>query len=68
MSSGITLARRIVAAPPGSDSLKSKGLKLAEIASRTGLHESSVRRILYNLARQYAEERKPASPEQDEAR
>ena len=47
--------------------LKSKGLKLAEIAARTGLHESSVRRILYNLARQYAEERKPGSSGHHEA-
>ena len=47
--------------------LKSRGLKLAEIAARTGLHESSVRRILYNLARQFAEERKPASAEDREA-
>ncbi len=32
--------------------LKRQGLPLAEIAARTGLHESSVRRILYDLARQ----------------
>jgi RNA polymerase sigma factor (sigma-70 family) len=30
--------------------LKRQGLSLAEIASRMGLHESSVRRILYELA------------------
>jgi RNA polymerase sigma-70 factor (ECF subfamily) len=30
--------------------LKRQGLLLAEIAARTGLHESSVRRILYDLA------------------
>jgi RNA polymerase sigma-70 factor (ECF subfamily) len=35
--------------------LKREGLGLAEIAARTGLHESSVRRILYELARRYAE-------------
>ena len=35
--------------------LKRQGLRLAEIAARTGLHESSVRRILYDLARRYAE-------------
>jgi RNA polymerase sigma-70 factor (ECF subfamily) len=29
--------------------LKRQGLSLAEIAARTGLHESSVRRILYDL-------------------
>jgi len=34
--------------------LKRQGLPLAEIAARTGLHESSVRRILYDLARQLA--------------
>jgi RNA polymerase sigma-70 factor (ECF subfamily) len=37
--------------------LKRQGLPLAEIASRTGLHESSVRRILYDLARQLADKR-----------
>ena len=31
--------------------LKRQGFGLAEIAARTGLHESSVRRILYDLAR-----------------
>jgi RNA polymerase sigma-70 factor (ECF subfamily) len=35
--------------------LKRQGLGLAEIATRTGHHESSVRRILYELARRYAE-------------
>jgi len=34
--------------------LKRQGLTLAEIASRTGLHEGSVRRILRQLARQLA--------------
>jgi RNA polymerase sigma factor (sigma-70 family) len=34
--------------------LKRKGLKLAEIAARTGLHEDSIRRILRKLARQLA--------------
>jgi RNA polymerase sigma-70 factor (ECF subfamily) len=34
--------------------LKRQGLRLAEIAARTGLHPSSVRRILYDLARQLA--------------
>lgn len=29
--------------------LKNRGVSLAEIASRTGLHESSIRRILYRL-------------------
>jgi RNA polymerase sigma factor (sigma-70 family) len=34
--------------------LKRQGYPLAEIATRTGLHESSVRRILYELARKLA--------------
>jgi RNA polymerase sigma-70 factor (ECF subfamily) len=34
--------------------LKGQGVPLAEIAERTGLHESSVRRILYDLARRLA--------------
>ena len=34
--------------------LKGQGVPLAEIAERTGLHESSVRRILYELARKLA--------------
>jgi RNA polymerase sigma factor (sigma-70 family) len=37
--------------------LKRQGLSLSEIADRTGLHPSSVRRILYDLARQLAEAR-----------
>jgi RNA polymerase sigma-70 factor (ECF subfamily) len=43
--------------------LKRQGYSLAEIAARTGLHESSVRRILYDLARRLAALRQPhASP------
>ncbi len=34
----------------------------AEIAARTGLHESSVRRILYDLARRFAESRERTLP------
>jgi RNA polymerase sigma-70 factor (ECF subfamily) len=34
--------------------LKRQGFSLGEIAARTGLHESSVRRILYELARKFA--------------
>jgi RNA polymerase sigma factor (sigma-70 family) len=34
--------------------LKRQGCSLAEIAEQTGLHESSVRRILYDLARRLA--------------
>jgi RNA polymerase sigma-70 factor (ECF subfamily) len=37
-------------------SLKRQGLSLTEIATRTGLHEGSVRRILYALAKKVAEE------------
>jgi RNA polymerase sigma-70 factor (ECF subfamily) len=36
--------------------LKRQGAPLAEIAERTGLHESSVRRILYELAKRLAAE------------
>jgi RNA polymerase sigma-70 factor (ECF subfamily) len=38
--------------------LKREGLPLDEVARRTGLHPSSVRRILYDLARRLAEHRK----------
>jgi DNA-binding IclR family transcriptional regulator len=31
-----------------------QGVPLAEIADRTGLHQSSVRRILYELAKRLA--------------
>jgi RNA polymerase sigma-70 factor (ECF subfamily) len=34
--------------------LKRQGVPLAEIASRTGLHEGSVRRLLYDLAKRVA--------------
>ena len=34
--------------------LRMEGLLLAEIAARTGLHEGSVRRVLYDLARKLA--------------
>jgi RNA polymerase sigma factor (sigma-70 family) len=41
--------------------LKRQGLTLAEIAGQTGLHESSVRRLLYELAARLAEgEARPA--------
>jgi RNA polymerase sigma-70 factor (ECF subfamily) len=36
--------------------LKRQGLSLAELAARTGLHESSIRRIFYTLARRFAEQ------------
>jgi RNA polymerase sigma factor (sigma-70 family) len=38
--------------------LKRQGLALGEIARRIGLHPSSVRRILYDLARRLAEQRR----------
>jgi RNA polymerase sigma-70 factor (ECF subfamily) len=41
--------------------LKRQGLRLAEIAARTGLHEGSIRRILYDLARRMAVPRRTAS-------
>jgi RNA polymerase sigma-70 factor (ECF subfamily) len=43
--------------PPGHREilrLKQQGLPLAEIAARVGLHEGSVRRILYDLAKRLA--------------
>jgi RNA polymerase sigma-70 factor (ECF subfamily) len=42
--------------------LKRQGLPLADIAARTGLHPSSVRRILYDLARRLQEEQPAAVP------
>ena len=39
--------------------LKHQGVPLAEIAARTGLHESSVRRILYDLARRWSRRHGP---------
>jgi RNA polymerase sigma-70 factor (ECF subfamily) len=46
--------RLLALCPPAHRELlemKRQGLSLADIASRTGLHPSSVRRILYDLAR-----------------
>jgi RNA polymerase sigma factor (sigma-70 family) len=40
--------------------LKRQGLLLTEIATRTGLHEGSIRRILYDLARRLAIPRRTA--------
>jgi RNA polymerase sigma factor (sigma-70 family) len=40
--------------------LKRQGLLLAEIAARTGFHEGSIRRILYELARRLAVSRRTA--------
>jgi RNA polymerase sigma factor (sigma-70 family) len=43
--------------------LNRQGLNLTEIATRTGLHEGSVRRILYALAKKVADESRPTTPE-----
>jgi RNA polymerase sigma-70 factor (ECF subfamily) len=49
--------RMLDASPPSHHEiliLKRQGATLPEIASRTGLHEGSIRRILYELARRLA--------------
>lgn len=43
--------------------LRRQGLLLEEIATRTGMHEGSVRRILRRLARQFASEQEPVTTE-----
>lgn len=44
--------------------LKREGLPPAEIAARVGLHEGSVRRIIYDLSRRLARDRsRPTSPD-----
>jgi RNA polymerase sigma factor (sigma-70 family) len=48
--------------------LKRQGLSLAEIAARTGLHPSSVRRILYELADRVAAVRERPRPAPGTAR
>jgi RNA polymerase sigma-70 factor (ECF subfamily) len=48
-------------------SLKRQGLKLNEIAARTGFHEGSVRRILYDLARRLSIPRRTAGPTSGDA-
>jgi RNA polymerase sigma-70 factor (ECF subfamily) len=50
------LSRLLSACPPAYHELlrlKTRGTPLAEIAARTGFHESSVRRILYDLAERF---------------
>ena len=42
--------------------LRMEGLKMAEIAARTGLHEGSVRRVLYELARRLSIAGRDGSP------
>jgi RNA polymerase sigma factor (sigma-70 family) len=57
--------RMLALCPPGHRELlrlKRQGASLAEIAERTGLHPSSVRRILYELARRLAAERQAPAP------
>jgi RNA polymerase sigma-70 factor (ECF subfamily) len=43
--------------------LKQQGLSLADIAARVGMHEGSVRRILYELAKRLAAAREKSSQE-----
>ena len=47
--------------------LKRQGLTLAEIADRTGLHEGSVRRVLYTLAKRVADKARGPALEPGEA-
>jgi RNA polymerase sigma factor (sigma-70 family) len=63
--------RMLALCPPAHRHLldcKRRGMSLAEIAGRTGLHESSVRRILYDLARRMLGDlqRRTKAPEQGE--
>lgn len=65
--------RMLASCPPAHREilrLKREGLPLGEIAARTGFHEGSIRRILYNLAARLAVSRKgaggPPSTEPDE--
>ena len=54
--------------PPGHHDIlrhKRQGLPLAEIAARAGLHEGSVRRILYDVARRLANVREGVRPTPD---
>jgi RNA polymerase sigma-70 factor (ECF subfamily) len=47
--------------------LRAKGFRIGEIAARTGLHEGSVRRILYELARRLSITRRGASGAPDKS-
>lgn len=66
IAQGRELWERLVAeCPPAHRELlrlKRQGLPLAEIATRTGLHPSSVRRILYDLARRMADAQDVTQP------
>jgi RNA polymerase sigma factor (sigma-70 family) len=48
--------------------LKRQGSSLAEIAARTGLHEGSIRRILYDLAKRLSISRKVAISDRGQIR
>ncbi len=48
--------------------LRVKGFRIGEIALRTGLHEGSVRRTLYELARRLSASRRASAGLPDEAR
>lgn len=55
--------RLLAVCPPGHRELlelKREGFSLEEIANKTGLHKSSVRRIIYELARRLAAEEESA--------
>ncbi|MHC5540561.1 RNA polymerase sigma factor [Singulisphaera rosea] len=64
LAQGEELWERILALCPPSHQevvrLKRQGLPLAQIAARTGYHVGSVRRILYDLAKRMADDRKDA--------
>ena len=47
--------------------LRRQGLRLTEIAEKTGLHEGSIRRILYDLARRLSVSRRTATRSAGEA-
>ena len=56
--------RLLLACPPAHREivrLRRDGLRLAEIAAATGLHEGSVRRVLYDLARRLSVARRTIS-------
>jgi RNA polymerase sigma factor (sigma-70 family) len=58
------------ACPPGHREvvrLRAKGFGISEIAARTGLHEGSVRRTLYELARRLSVTRRASAGSPDEA-
>ena len=61
--------RLLALCPPAHRELlrmRQEGLQIAEIAARSGLHESSVRRIFYELSRTYTTTAKDRVAEQNE--